>query len=207
MTSIASTTATSSSSSSNAYSGFTTDEFIQVMLAELLNQDPMEPTKTSDMVVNMREVQSLLTSQQEAQRADLSWASQLVGQTVTVSQSLITTGEYGDLVDLGLNPDVGASSVKGTVTSFTVVDNQVWVQIGDYDYPIANVTSLDTSSATATTLSELGASLNGRTVAYLDDDGVEQSGTVAGVSIADDGTYTMSIGGVDIPFSRLRSVA
>lgn len=207
MTSIAAAQSSSaSSSSSDAYSGLTTDEFIKIMLTELVNQDPMEPAKTADMVENLREVQSLLASQQEEQRADLSWAGELVGRTVTVSQSLVTNSEYNALLEDGLNPDVGAGSVTGNVTSFAVVDDQVWIEVDGHDYPIDNVTSLDTASSTASTLTELGASLSGRTVSYEDASGTVRSGTVTSVNLADDGSFTMTIDAVEVAFSSLRSV-
>lgn len=209
MSSITSTSTVSSTSTSSAYAGFTSDEFIQIMLTELTNQDPLEPSKTSDMVVNLREVQSLLTSQQEARRNDLSWGNELVGQDVTVSQSLLTNAEYAAYVEDGLNPDVGASSVTGTVTGFRVVDDAVWVTVGDYDYPIANVTSLhpDTAGTLASTLAELGVSLSGRTVQYTDSAGSVSSGVVTAVYANDDGDIMLSIGDEDIPFENLRSVS
>lgn len=212
MTSIAATSTLTSataaaSGSSSAYSGMTADDFIVIMLTELLNQDPLEPSKTSDMVVNMREVQELLNAQQEAERSDLEWASNLVGRTVTVSQSLLTQTEYDTLVDAGLSPDIGASSVTGTVTGFRSMSGSIWVSIDGHDYPVANVTSLDTAATTAATISELAAALVGRTVGYADATAGAGSGTVTAVGVADDGSIALTVDGTEVPFSSLVSVS
>lgn len=199
-------TSTTASCTASAYNSLSSEDFISLMLTELTQQDPLEPTKTSDLVVNMREIQTLLTSQQEQQRSDLTWASGLVGQSVTVSQSLLTNDEYDALAADGLSPDIGAGSASGVVSSFKVVDGAVWVTVGGSDYPIGNVTSISPADGQSAALAELGSTLSGRTVSYLDDDGAIQTGVVSSVNLDDDGTYTLTIGDGTVAFSRLRSV-
>jgi len=208
MSSIAATSTSTSTSSTDAYSGLTSADFMKIMLTELTQQNPLEPADTKDLIANLRELQGLLTEQVAKKRSDLSWASELVGQTVTVSQSLVTNDEYNGLVDSGLTPDIGASSASGTVDSYKVVDDEVWISVGGYDYPIDNVTATTPASGASNlaTLAELGSSLNGRTIDYLDSSGSIVSGTVTGVNIGDDGEYTLTVAGEEIRFSAMQSV-
>lgn len=206
---LSTTATTSSSSSTDAYSGMSSGDFIKIMLTELTQQDPFEPSKVSDMVTNIREIQSLLSAQEEDQRSDLSWGNELVGKTVTVGQTLLSESEYSGLVDDGLNPDVGSGTVTGTVTGFKVIDNQVWVGVGGLDYKIDNVQSMtpSTTNADTSTLAEICGSFIGRTAGYVDAAGTAQSGVISSIKIGDDGSYTLVIGDDEVAFSSLTSVS
>jgi flagellar basal-body rod modification protein FlgD len=60
ITNIAGTTAsTTASSAINVTNAFDTDTFMQLLLAELKNQDPLEPMNNSEMVSQMAQLNSL----------------------------------------------------------------------------------------------------------------------------------------------------
>lgn len=206
VTSLSTLTASTSTTSSDAYSGLTTDDFVKIMLTELSNQDPTDPQKTSDMIANIREIQDLEQTKQEQKRSDLNWAGDLIGRGVTVSQSLVTNDQYDALVDAGLNPDVGSSTVTGTVTSYSIVNGEVWLKIGENDYPIDNVQSLAQKETDPTTFADLAGNLLGRTVEYEDASGDLVSGTADGINSDGDGGYTISVDGAEVSISQLRSI-
>lgn len=56
VTNLASTTAGTAASTTNA---FDTDTFMKLLLAELKNQDPLEPMKNSEMLGQMAQLNSL----------------------------------------------------------------------------------------------------------------------------------------------------
>lgn len=60
ITNLAGTTAsTTASSANNVMNAFDTDTFMQLLLAELKNQDPLEPMNNSEMVSQMAQLNSL----------------------------------------------------------------------------------------------------------------------------------------------------
>ena len=86
-------------------------DFLAVMLTEITNQDPFQPTETAKMVEQMQQLQSLANSNYEKYRADIQWADSLVGKEITVTQVNMTTAEAQVLAPLEFTALVWATLV------------------------------------------------------------------------------------------------
>jgi len=125
------------SDSSNAI-GLSTNDFMQLFLAQLQNQDPTQPMDDSQMLSQlsqMTEVQTLQGVQSALQGSQLASSSALIGKNVT-------------------GVDVDGAAVNGVVTSVTQSsDAGLVLQVGSqYIAPSAVVTVTDPTT-TGTTAS------------------------------------------------------
>ncbi len=213
------TSGVTSSTSSNALldaqtaqaQAFRNADFLKIMLAELSQQDPMQPQETSKIVENMQKLQELANTQYTKFRADIQWAQQLMGQTVNVQQMMIDDGERTKLVNAGLNPDVGYGNIDGKVTSFRQVGETVYVTINDHDYPIDNVKQVRPGASTSGNdpdyLSGIAGNLLGRTVGYRLDNGTMAQGKVTDVGYDTDGAVMLNINGLAIPYKNIVKIS
>lgn len=62
------------------------DTFLSLLVAEMTNQDPMEPTSNTEFVTQMAQFTSLQYSKDSATYSMSNYASSLVGKTVTASK-------------------------------------------------------------------------------------------------------------------------
>lgn len=62
------------------------DTFLSLLVAEMTNQDPMEPTSNTEFVTQMAQFTSLQYSKDSATYSQSNYASSLVGKTVTASK-------------------------------------------------------------------------------------------------------------------------
>ncbi len=128
-----------SGSTSRAGGGFSTvdsDQFLALLLAEMQNQDPLEPMKNSDMIQQMSQIRSIGATDQ--------LTSTLT--TLRESQELVTaSGLIGHKVQ-GLADD--ASAVDGVVDRITVeTDSEknsrnVKVHVGQQTMSIRNIRTI-----------------------------------------------------------------
>ncbi|MDR2345348.1 MAG: flagellar hook capping protein [Planctomycetaceae bacterium] len=95
LNSSASTVTQTTTVSSDRMNDLTTSDFIKMMVAELQNQDPMEPMSNTEMlsqISQMRQITSndkLSTAIESMMRSEaLSTASSLIGKTITGVDSL-----------------------------------------------------------------------------------------------------------------------
>lgn len=183
-------------------------DFMKIMLSEITQQDPFKPQETSTIVENMQKLQQLANSKFEKFRDDQKWARDLVGQSVTVQQSVIGDNEKKSYTDAGLNPDIGYQSVSGTVESFRVVGEAVWVQVGGKHYQIDNVRQIDPPKHDATYLAGISDGLLGRKVQYVSeaDPAKREEGLVTAVSLREQGRITLTIGGKEVPMESITRI-
>ena len=96
----------------------TMDSFYQLLVAEMQNQDPLEPTSNTEFISQMASF-TALQSQQDTQKTQLqNYANSLVGKTVTVTSP---TGEAitgtVDYVTYGDSPQVSVNGTKYGLSS------------------------------------------------------------------------------------------
>lgn len=172
-------------------------DFLSIMLTEITNQDPLAPSETSKMVESMRQLQVLSNTANEKFRADVSWAQQLVGQTVNVTQVVATEQEKQAYYNAGLKPDIGFGNKDIRVQGFTVVGQEVWLRTDDdKDYPVDNIKQIRNDSFDTNALVEASNRLLGMRVSYLSGaDGARKEGTVSSVGYDDKGAVVLGIDG------------
>jgi hypothetical protein len=182
-------------------------DFMAIMLAEITQQDPMNPSETSELVKGMQQLQQLANSRYEKYRDDVSWGQNLMGQRVVAGQVSMGDAEYEAHVERGLAPDRGYGTVFGEVQFFRTVGESVWVRIGEKDYPIDNVQAVEPAAPQESYYTGIADQLLGRRVSFLDDEGEQQAGMVDELTWNEEGEVALLIGGHLVPFERIRSIS
>lgn len=118
------------------------DTFLSLLVAEMTNQDPMEPTSNTEFVTQMAQFTSLQYSKDFATYSMSNYASSLVGKTVTASKM-----------------DGSKQVTKtGVVESVMKSGKTYMLKIDGVSFDISNVTSIGTTSDSSTGTSS-GSSL------------------------------------------------
>lgn len=118
------------------------DTFLSLLVAEMTNQDPMEPTSNTEFVTQMAQFTSLQYSKDSATYSMSNYASSLVGKTVTASKM-----------------DGSKQVTKtGVVESVMKSGKTYTLKIDGVSFDISNVTSIGTTSDSSTGTSS-GSSL------------------------------------------------
>lgn len=132
----AAASATTSTPRSGGFSNVDSDQFMQLLLAELQNQDPLEPMKNSDMVQQMSQIRNIGATDQLTSTLS----------TLRESQELVTaSGLIGQKVE-GIADD--ASAVNGLVDRITVETDsendtrKVKVHVGNQTMQIRNIRTI-----------------------------------------------------------------
>jgi flagellar basal-body rod modification protein FlgD len=120
----------SSSSSSNASDALDQNEFMQLLLAEMQNQDPLDPMDGTAFFNQLAQLSLLeqmytlnTTMSTDQQQQQIANASDLLGRTVSA------TGSDG-------------SAVSGTVQGLTISDGNVSLDINGTNVSLSDVTSV-----------------------------------------------------------------
>jgi len=136
-TAAAATGTSSASDSLSATSSVDKDMFLKLMVAQLKNQDPMNPTDSSQFLAQTAQFTSLekLTNvadqTQQALSAQLAFgASGLVGKTVGYT-------------------DANGASATGAVSSVRFTSTGPMLQISGSDVPLSSITSVTTAGTDA----------------------------------------------------------
>ena len=190
----------------NSLQAFREADFLSIMLAEITNQDPFEPTKTAEMVQNMQKLQELANTRFDKFRNDLRWAEDLIDKPVTIQQAAISAFEAQALRDKGINVDVGFGFVQGVVDSYRVVGEQVWLTVAGKEYPIDNVQKVEPGLRDQGSLVEIASSLIDREVRYIDGEGIS-SGRVTDIVWDGYGNMALTINGRNVRFELIRGIA
>ena len=107
------------------------DTFLSLLVAEMTNQDPMEPTSNTEFVTQMAQFTSLQYSKDSATYSMSNYASSLVGKTVTASKM-----------------DGSKQVTKtGVVESVMKSGKTYTLKIDGVSFDISNVTSIGTSDS------------------------------------------------------------
>lgn len=105
--------------------------FLQILVSELENQDPMNPQDSSTFVTQMAQLSSLeqmtslnTTFNQALKMQQISTASAMIGHTVSLTDS-------------------NNNQVQGQVTKVTVTDSGVQVVVNGTGYDVSTVQSVE----------------------------------------------------------------
>jgi flagellar hook assembly protein FlgD len=207
-----STTASGAAAATATSAALQNANFMQIMLAEITTQDPTQPEDTSQMVQEMESMQQLANTQAQAYQNNLKFAQQMIGQQVNVQEQQLDATDLATQQSEGLNPNVGSGTVNGTVTSFKDINQSVYVTVGGYDYPIANVTQVMPATNNPSTLSTVAQQMLGTTVGWTTpatstSAASSSSGVVTGVSFDNNGNVQLNVGSTIVPYSAITQIS
>ena len=115
------------SKNKTAPNGYDKDAFMQILVAQMKYQDPMEPTSNTEYISQYATFSQVEQLSNMANAMSLSRASEMVGKTVTISQ----TNENGT-----------TSEIQGVVDFVTYSGNKAYVNVNGVNYDVENVTSI-----------------------------------------------------------------
>ncbi len=133
ISSILGSSANSTASTNSAGTTSTVDpsHFMELLMAQMTHQNPMEPMNDSEMMGQMaqlnslQELQTIKQSMQEMLAANqASYAASLIGKTI--------------------HADDGKQSYDGVITSISLEGGKVFAHIGDVAVPIDQVREIST---------------------------------------------------------------
>ncbi len=200
-------TAGAAGAKSDSNSAFRDADFMKILLAEITQQDPMEPQDSSKIVEGMQKIQELANTRFEKFRDDQRWARDIVGQSVTVQQVQLDSAALTKAKERGLEPDIGYNSISGVVERYRIVDETVWIHANGKDYPIDNVRQVDPPAPGGEQLGTIAAGMLGRIVQYRSEDGATSTeGLVSAVGFDSAGGVMLSIGDEQVPVSRVQRI-
>lgn len=186
---------TSNLSSSNASSGLGKTDFLQILVAQMSNQDPMEPTSDTDFIAQLAQFSVLEQMQQMNSGSMTSQAYSLIGKMVYIEEGTNTEAIYG--------------KVDGVLRK----DGIDYLMVGDEIYEVSSVTGvLDESFSYDDTEDKVlqSVGLIGKTVTanITNEEGEEQvvTGEVQKIKIHNNAVFVV-VDGVDIPVSDLEEIA
>lgn len=125
-----------SAASSTGFDNLKTEDFVAILLAELQNQNPLEPMDNAKLLDQFNSINTLSTSNRLIETL----------QSMTLSQSL---GSASNLIGQTVTAKVGNGVVEGVVDSAIVQDGRVLLTIGDTQFPLENVTKIQSSESNA----------------------------------------------------------
>jgi len=192
---------TSTTSQSNFTGALDANAFLKILIADLQNQDPLNPSSPEDFMsqlAQLTEVQQLTnisgsvsTMAQTSQQGGISQWLSVVGKKVDVQSSALSTGDK-----VTLYPQGSYDQIVLTLTDSTTGNmQQVTFKNGDpltYTY----------QGADNATLSGISATLNGAAVAC----NVEVSRVVAGVQTDSSGVEVVFGDGTKMPVTSITTI-
>jgi flagellar basal-body rod modification protein FlgD len=132
------TTTSNTSGTSSTTSGFgslTTADFMQMLIAELQNQDPTQPMSSEDLLGQLATMSQLQSTtdldsalQANTSNQQLSIGASFIGQSIT-------------------GTDANGNAVSGTVTQAFLSSGTAYVGVGSSQVPLANITSVSPVSS------------------------------------------------------------
>jgi flagellar basal-body rod modification protein FlgD len=107
-------------------------DFLNLLVTELQNQDPMNPMSDTDFIAQMAQFSTLQQSQQTYQSISETQATNLIGATVTVAGT-------------------GQAAATGAVTSVLMNSGSPQIVVNGQPYSLSEIQSVIPASAAAST--------------------------------------------------------
>ncbi len=115
------------------FSGLTADDFMQMLIVQLQNQDPTEPMTNEELLTQISQIQSLQSNVELADAIKGTTSTQLLSNAANFIGKSVTAA-------------VGASEVTGVVERARVVDGDVFVTVDGTDVPLTDVTGVNSTT-------------------------------------------------------------
>ena len=108
--------------------GYDKDSFLKILVAQMKYQDPMEPTSNTEYISQYATFTQVEQMNNMANAMSLSRASEMVGKTVTITQT---------------NPDTGKSTeIQGVVDFVSYSGSKAFLNIDGSNYDVDDVTQI-----------------------------------------------------------------
>ncbi len=133
-TSGSSGTSSSISANTDRMQSLGVQDFTKMLVAELKNQDPMEPMKNSDMLQQISQIRAISSSDQ----LSTTLQSVLLGQNVATAGNLIGRSVTG--------LDGNGERVNGKVSSVSISSGSAVLNVGSSTIDLKNVTQISPAS-------------------------------------------------------------
>jgi flagellar basal-body rod modification protein FlgD len=122
--------AASSSKANLGIAGLTPNNFLQMLITELQNQDPMNPTNSDQILQQISEIRNI----QSTTDLTTSLNSVALGQSLATASSLIGKQVQGLAAD--------GTQISGAVDSVSVSNNVAELNIGSQTLGLSSVTAV-----------------------------------------------------------------
>jgi len=132
MSTVSSATSSSTTGSSTAtgYASLNADDFLKLFLAEMQNQDPLQPMETSEIMSQISSIREIQANTQLTETLE----------AVTLGQNLATGSSLISRTVVGLNEQL--KTVTGTVDSVSIEDGEVKIHVGDSVIDLNNISKI-----------------------------------------------------------------
>lgn len=179
-----------------------TETFFQLLMAEMTNQDPLEPTSNTEFVSQLASFTALQTNEDSLYYNTVSYAASLAGRTVTVA---VRDGNKTDE-----NGKVKMKLESGVVTGVDISDDKnVEFTMNGKRYSLSdikNVASNSSGSAISTQDGAYAVSLVGKNVLLqaknADGDSLIDTGIVDSIEV-ENGVYRVVVNGLSYPLDSV----
>jgi flagellar basal-body rod modification protein FlgD len=194
----------STSSDANQFDNLDLNQFIQLLVTELQNQDPTEPMNNSEILNQISQIKSIASNQKLSDTLS----------SMQLQQNLDSGGILLGRTISGL--DSNTDKVSGNVDSVSIENGEVVLHVGDKTVSLKNVSSIDPTTAkdkVAETLSAMqlqqnitmGGEMIGQTIEGADANNNKVTGIVDSMSIKNN-EVTLHVGDNDILLKNVTSV-
>lgn len=106
-----------------------TEDFVQLLITQLQNQNPLEPLEDNQLLQQVSSIQSLSSTNQLVDSLN----------AFTLNQSL---GAASNLIGREVTAQIGDSSITGVVERAIVEDGKVYVLVNDQKVPFDRISSV-----------------------------------------------------------------
>ncbi len=116
--------------STAASTASSTNDFMLMLLAQLTNQNPLEPLKDSEMLSQFAQLNSV---------QQLQGIQTLMGQAASANQTGYAASLIGKTITANLD---NGDPLKGVVTGITIEAGKVYVHVGDQKAPVSSIVEI-----------------------------------------------------------------
>jgi flagellar basal-body rod modification protein FlgD len=123
-------TGTQSTTANSGFNAMKPSDFMNMLMTELQNQDPMSPMDTGQMLQEITQISNIESSNQLATTLQ----GVLLGQNLAAASGLLQRTVQG--------LDASGNSVSGQVQSVTIANGTATLNIGNDSLPLSSVTEI-----------------------------------------------------------------
>lgn len=182
------------------------ETFLNLLVAEMTNQDPLEPTSNTEFVSQMAQFTQLSYAQDSSTYAKANYAASLVGKTATASKAdgaeqLTKTGVVQSVVKSGDSYTVLIDGVSFDISKVTSVSETVSTTDTSTDSIISTGSALGDTIARASMMIGMYATVSATT----DSGDVYDAGVIDSIQVKN-GEVNVVIGGIGYKLSDVIEV-